>query len=301
VKRRGVACGVWGLLALLVVAGSAAAELSQASKANRSEARSDAAKQLAEVSLPPGATALQSERATTLLEHASFDCRAGAFGGFTPYLNVIRGRRYWQVPQHPVSVEEWVREHAPQGSSLADSGSNPTRSGGTIWFLTYGFGPDQGHIGQRCLTVVIKGRANGAGSAVAAESQATWELTRPKWDYVPSRARLIIVTHTVNGRSKQVTLRDPRRVAKFVQGLNRARASQPSIMHCPKGRPEKWKLVFRSQQAGPVLAQATLSEEACFSLDLRVGGRRGSQLDLNPELWNAFHSLSAQRFGKQHQ
>jgi hypothetical protein len=45
---------------LVVGAGGAVAALPQASKANRSEASSDAAKQLAEVSLPPGATALQA-------------------------------------------------------------------------------------------------------------------------------------------------------------------------------------------------------------------------------------------------
>jgi hypothetical protein len=300
VVRRRVACGVWCLLVLLMVAGSAAAGLSQASKANRSEARGDAGKQLAGVSLPPGAAALQSQRATVLLEHSSFDCRVGAFGGFTPYLNVIRERRYWQVPQDPASVRAWVREHAPSGSTLVDSGSNPTRSGGTIWYLTFDFSPDKGRVAQRCLDVVIKGRANGEGSAVGAESQATWRLTRPSWDYVPSHAGVITVTRTVKERSKQVTLRDPRRVAQFVQGLNRAHVFQPVLVHCPKGRPESWKLMFRDRQASHVLAQATLREEACPSLNLRVGGRRGPLLDITQQLRSAFHSLAAHRFENHH-
>jgi hypothetical protein len=195
---------------------------------------------------------------------------------------------------------DWIRSHAPPGSQLVDSGSNPTRSGGTIWYLTFDFGADHGHVAQRCLVVVVKGRANGEGSAVGAESQATWRLVRPNWDYVPSRAGVITVTHTVRHQSKQVVLRDPRRVTQFVDGLNRSHVFQPVILHCPRARPESWTLVFRARQAGPVLAQATVREEGCSFLTLRVGGRRGPQLLVNRALWSAFKSLAAQRFGNHH-
>jgi hypothetical protein len=282
------------LVVLLVAVGGAAAELSQASKANRSAARRDAAKQLGALSLPPGAGALQSQRARVILEHASFDCRGGAFGGYTPYLNVIRDRRYWEVTQDPASVRSWIRGHVPPRSSLVDSGSTTTRSGGTVWYLTFAFGPYQGRVGQRCLDVVIKRRSSGDGTAVGAVSQATWRLTRPNWDYVPSRARLITVTHRAERRSRRTVLRDPHRVARIVKGLNRARVFQPEILHCPRGRPESWKVVFRGRRAGPVLAEATLGENGCASLRLNVKGRRGPQLVITQELWNALQDIPTQ-------
>lgn len=87
----------------------------------------------------------------------------------------------------------WVRTHPPEGSHVTSSGQARTRSGGPVMYLTFGFAAHRRHVFQRCLGVAVKRRASGGGSAVGAVSEATWVLTRPHWDFVPRRARVVTV------------------------------------------------------------------------------------------------------------
>ena len=175
----------------------------------------------------PGARALHNRRSIALLESASSDCRGGAFGAFTPYSNVIRDQRYRQVSQDPSAVRSWVRGHAPEGSVLVDSRNAPRRSGRVISYVIFDFSADKGMVAQRCLVVAIKGRADGEGSAIGVESQATWRLTRPHWDYVPRRVGVIAATHTIEHRSRRAMITDQRRVAQIATEINGARLSAP--------------------------------------------------------------------------
>jgi hypothetical protein len=264
------------LLVLLLSVAGAAGELSRESRGNRTEARTDVARQLSALSLPPGTTALSSQRARAVLRHFLFTCQGQEF---TPYLNAITQRRYRQVSEDPSSVVSWVRAHAPKGSRLTSSGQTPTRSGGTVWYLTFGFPSDPDHILQRCVGVVVKRRANGS-SGIGVESQATWVLTRPKWDFVPRATRLITVTLDLAGaHSKPVTLTAPRAVKRIVRMINHAEVVQPGLRHCPRGRSESYRMVFRARSTGPALARATANLNGCTSLFLSVRGQRGPILD----------------------
>jgi hypothetical protein len=269
------------LAALVVLAGAAGAagELSHASKANRSEARADAARQLSLVSLPPGAARLDSRRAYFLLRPALFTCR-GRGAGFTPYTNVISRERYRQVPDDPSGVMSWLRAHAPQGSKFVFSGQTTTRTGGTVQTLIFDFPADRGRVVQRCVGVAVKRRASGGGSAVGIVSEATWVLTRPRWDYIPHRVRLVTVTlNLAGGRSRPVTLAESSTVSRIVRLIDRSTAPQPEMFHCPLGLPETYRLVFRARRDGPALARATADLNGCAALWVTVDGRRGPLLD----------------------
>lgn len=250
VRGRRVACGAAGVVVMLAAAAGAGGELSQQSKANRTEARADVAQQLDSLSLPSGATAMDSTAQGSLILREFLFPYVPEEAPF--YVNRLSDEQFWQVPQPPSSLTSWLRAHPPSGSSLVQAGQTTTRSDAPVWYLTFAFPHDPRHVVQRAVQVVVKRKRNGDGSVLGAGSQAVWLLTRPAWDYAPTSARQVTGTRTYAGsRSTPVTFASQQTVSRIVASINRARVLQPEHLHCKKGFPETVRLAFRARDGGP--------------------------------------------------
>src|SRR6202035_3946130 len=122
-RRRGIAAGAFWIAVLLAPAPPAVAALPQASRANRTEAKVVAARQLAAVSLPAGGTSVGVGRGGP----------ARAPGCTSSDTNMVDERGHWRVPEHPASVVRWVRAHAPGRWHRILVQHTNTRAGGILW------------------------------------------------------------------------------------------------------------------------------------------------------------------------
>jgi hypothetical protein len=279
VSRLGVARVAVGLLVFSLVAGGAAGALSRGSRANRSAAKADAARQLGAISLPAGAREVGSDPSAS----STLGGRSGVVR--TAFHNVIDDHRFWRVPGDPVSVESWVKAHAPAGSHLRSTGEvDEVPAVRYVWFT---FPSASARVLERSLAVEVTS-ARGGGTAVRADGVAVWLLTRPKWDLVPRSVRVVTATFGIPGvpgaRSRSVTFSVPHIVGRVVRLINRAVVIQPAFRGCPKAVYETFALAFRARRGGAAIARATVFPTGCRWVRLAVGGRRGLELNNAKEL-----------------
>jgi hypothetical protein len=162
-------------LTMLLVAGVATGTKQD----TRAGAKADAAKQVSELVLPPGAMA------------ASSDPSASAALGERPSVPVtdqkyvIDDFKYWNVPGRAGRVARWIRAYAPANANGSYGGSESNGVFSLGWSFVY-----TPKVTLRSLDVEVA-KAKGGGSAVSADGVAVWVPTRPSWDYIPSSVRLI--------------------------------------------------------------------------------------------------------------
>lgn len=220
--RRAVVALVAGLLVVCGAAVGAIGAVSRATLRNRAEARADAKRQLASVSLPPGAREVAGDRSDHgTLGSCGLACNIN-------YNAQIDDHRFWRVPDAPKSVVSWVRSHPPEGGHLRSSGRYLTAIGKPPdQYVLFDFPPDHGRVFGRSLEVDIAS-AQGGGSALRVDSAAIWLVTRPRWDTIPGSVRLVTARVYFGAAwSRPVTLTSTRQLALMEYLIDGARVRQP--------------------------------------------------------------------------
>lgn len=209
--------------------------------------------------------------------------------------NVVVRHGYWQDPAHPATVVAWVRAHAPARWRTTLIQRTFTAADAPHWYLGLGPPSRPGHVIHRCLFLAIT-RTAGGGSDVSVVSQATWVLTRPRWDLIPRSARVVTVTSVVNGgRARKVTLVASGTVKRIRRLINGSGVVQPGgFASCFfSSATYTYRVVFRAYAGGPTLAAARAVVEGCSSLSLSVDGRPGPPLLDGLGLAELVHSIRA--------
>jgi hypothetical protein len=292
--RRGVSIGIMTtLLAVAATAAMGAAPLAPASKANRAAAGADANHELAELSLPLGATEIASDQSTKRVL-----TRYPPFGPGQASSDLVDDHRYWRVPGSPQSVVNWISAHAPAGSSS---------SGFTLYGLpfstpqvsynAFGFASSAGHVEDRTLAVEVTS-AVGGGSAVRADGEAVWTLTRPAWERIPSDARSVTVRATQGPRisSLPVTLTAPAKLAAIARLLDRLPVRQPAASACPGDDGVGLELSFRAAANSRPVARVDADPEGCEGIGFSIGKRAGPGLAGGGELADLLGRLGGMVF-----
>ncbi len=269
-KRRAVAGLVLGLLG--APAGVSALAAAHGVAVHRQEARSDAATQLAEVSLPPGARPVSRDPSASWSLGKLPWFPTGNRYVLAPSL-VVDNHRFWRVSESPPSVAAWVKAHAPsQSTGNWTSGG----SGSSSFTIAFRFPSDRGVV-ERALVLEVTS-ARGGGSAVRADGVAEWLPVHPTWDRVPGRARVLTERLTfmfTHGRPERATVTAAQKVRRIARLINRAGAIPPRVPPpCPAAT-ERFQLSFRARPGGPVLARATGSPTGCAWIELTIAGRKG--------------------------
>lgn len=285
--QRGVAVVVGGLVVALVAAVSALAAVSGGSQSNHAQARADARQQLAALAVPPGAKQVSQD---TSVHRNLSPC--------PPLCNaeeaVVDDSRFWRVPGDPKSVAAWVSSHAPAGARVRSSGPEPGYQGNyQVWFW---FGGEPGHVVGRSVIVEVA-PAQGGGSAMRADSEAKWIVTRPRWDRIPRSVRVVTVRFLLEGHPSQpVTFTGLQALRPIERLIDHAQVRQPGpLPPCPFQIGQGFSLSFRAHRDGPVLARAAAAFTCPPYMSLNVGGRGGPTFISPWPLWDRLVSMGAVR------
>jgi hypothetical protein len=292
-RRRTLITITVGLLAVATAAAVDAAPLAPASKANRAAARNDAAHELAELSLPSGATATATDPSTD-----GVLARYPPFGPGQTSSDLVDDHRYWRVPGRPQSVVNWITGHAPAGSSSSGfSVDGLPFSTPQVFYGAFGFASSAGHVENRTLAVEVTS-AVGGGSAVRADGEAVWILTRPAWERVPTDARSVTVRATQGPRisSLPITLTAPAKLAAIARLLDRLPVSQPGVSACPSDDGVGLELSFRAAANARPVARVDADTEGCEGIGFSVGKRAGPYLEGGGELADLLGRLGAMAY-----
>ncbi len=252
--------------------------------ANRHVAQQFAARKLATVRLPSGATATATDPSVGhVLRSAA--TRPGIE-------RLIDRHRFWLVPGAPAGVLTWLRHHPPAGTQSDGSGSAGNRSGTYEWFLSFAYRKVPAVLYEAELDVSVAG-ASGGRTAVRADSYAAGMVPRPDWERVPSGVSAINVTvQPSDGRGSYPlgTITQPALLKRLVAAFDSFPIVQPGNMFsCPLSLAASPELHF--QFLSPVGAQlANAAEEVCGGVAFAVGDRSGPALepgvDLTQLLWS---------------
>jgi hypothetical protein len=270
----GVIAVVSGAVGLLVLAAASSA-LWPSATANRLLARLDTKQELALVSLPAEAVPVGSDPSVGRLLARNPPGEEAALS------NLIDARRYWRVPGSPQSVLAWIAAHPPAGGRAVGEGSYPAPHGhGTIFDARYNFRSQRG-ADYRSLTFELT-MATGGGTAVRADGQAIWIMTRPPWERVPPAARAVTVTVAFAGTRERssITLTSARKVQAVAELILRLPVVQPGSYSCGyfyAGAPSL-TLVFRAAANAAPLARFATDDSDCGWLGASIRGRSDQTL-----------------------
>jgi hypothetical protein len=282
--QRGVA-GVVGLVVALLAAAGAQAAVSGATQRNHAQASGDARRQLAAFSAPAGAKQVSQDSSA----HRNLSpCPPLCNGGEA----VIDDSRFWRVPGDPQSVAAWEMAHAPAGARVRSSGPEPGYQGNyQLWFS---FGGDPGHVVGRTIIVEVA-PAKGGGSAMRADSETKWIVTRPRWDRIPKSVRVVTVTFKLEGHpSRPVTFTGLQALRRIKRSIDHAQVRQPGpFPSCPFQISKSFSLSFRARRGGPVLARANPYFTCPSDMSLSVRGRHGPLFISPTKLLNVLVGMGA--------
>lgn len=265
-RRRLLAGVVVAALPVLFFGGGGVAG-AQKPLTSRSKAKAEAARELAELVLPSGATRVSS------------DPSEGSVLGPPPIPTTnqkyaIDDAGFWRVPGKPPAVASWLQTQSPGGADGSFGGSPYHGVSSFGWTFRYSRA-----VVLQALDVEVAPAAGG-GSAVRADGVAVWVPPHPIWDQIPPSVHLVTVWRMVKGRhSGPITLRNARDVQRVVQFLDDAALVPPIVVHgCPKGYPDTFRLLFQAKRPGPVLASSKGTASGCPYMTLTVNGRKGPGL-----------------------
>lgn len=265
--------------AAAIALGSAAAPTTAS---NQAAARHDVRVLLAEVIVPSGASRL-----------GGGPPGAGAIDNPSPQQgtpDLADAHAWWRVSASVASIIAFEQAHPPGGSYLDGHGGGSSTAGGgrshSIWsYVTFAFPARPGVLESRAVIVKVAATASGR-SAVRADAEDVWEVTRPASERVPAGVREIDVTRRAPGRapafSAKVTA--PARVREIVALIDALPIVQPGVLACPMMPAGGQSVTFSFRAAGgAVLAQASQPvvagpATACDAMSFVVAGRRQTPL-----------------------
>jgi hypothetical protein len=276
---------VVAMLAALSI-GFAAAFAAQASGGiadNDRAARADAPRLLAALAVPPGATPVSADPSRSKVLGASPSRPA------TPAL--VDVHKFWRVPGDPQSALNWIQSHPPSPHHDT-TGRTLTSTGGESAWDGYSFSPIPGTLSSR-VVIVSAARATGGGTALRADAQVIWVVTRPAWERLPSGIREVTITahHPGKPASATVTVTRMSKVRKIVALIDALPAFQPGAFACPADFGSSVELDFRHTPGAAPLAIATADGSGCGGVTFRLRGHRGPPLAGGPGLIRRLSSL----------
>lgn len=273
------------LLATLSI-GSAAALAAQASggtASNERAARHDAPRLLAALAVPPGASPASGDPSRSKVLGASPSRPA------TPALFDVHA--FWRVPGDPQAALNWIQSHPPSPNHDT-TGRTLTRTGAESAWDGYSFSPIPGVLSSRAV-IVSAARATGGGTALRADAQVMWVVTRPAWERIPAGIREVTITAHRPGKpaSAAITVTVGNRVRRIVALVDALPADQPGAVACPNDVGPEVQVAFRHTPGAAPLVSVTADGSGCGGVTFRLRGRRGPPLAGGPGLIRRLSSL----------
>lgn len=287
-RRSAAALG--GLIAALSIGAVVSLSVADAGGAganagDQRAAQLEAARALAELTLPAGAVRSATDPSGGALT-------AAALAPSTPRL--IDRHEFSRVPGSPQAVVAWVGTHRPAGTQVTATGSG-SGPHGALELTQLSFTRVDAGVESSALVVAATSLRSG-WSAVRVDVQAVWLLVRPAWATVPSqvRAATIIVQRLGGLPGRPVAVTAPAEVRRIARLVNRLPVSQRdgAAISCPVDRGPIVRVAFyrRSGDRTPV-AVATADGSGCGMVALKVHGRTAPALAGGPRLIRALGRL----------
>ena len=269
------------LLAAVALAGggravdwTSVAPLSAAARgrANRQAAGRDAARLLARIVLPAGATP------------SPVDPTGGAHSlsgpGEAPAgVKLIDRHTWWTVPAAASEVVAFLERRPPSGSRLQTTQA----TGGQTDLLGFAL-PPVGHVlGLRDVVVTFV-PLSGGRTDVRVDAEVQWIVPRPSGERIPRSVGVLEVSVGPPGSapSTRVIVVNRARVWQIASDINGLEITQAGVWNCPYWSPDApvVTFTFRRDPDGPVvaraseLAAATEPTTPCDPMTLTIEGRR---------------------------
>jgi hypothetical protein len=241
-------------------------------RANRRAAGRDAARLLAGVVLPAGATPspVNPTGGAHWLSQPG-DAPAG--------VKLIDRHAWWTVPAAESEVGAFVQRHPPRGSRLQTTQS----SGGQTDLLAFALPPVAHVLGLRNVVVTFVALSRGR-TAVRVDAEVQWSVPRPSAERIPRSVRVLEVSVGPPGSapSTRVIVVNRARVWRIASDINALEITQPGVWNCPSWSPDApvVTFTFRHDLDGAVvaraseLAAATEPTTPCDPMTLTIEGRR---------------------------
>jgi hypothetical protein len=286
--RRAFAIGF--AVALLALA-PAAIGAGSSTSANRRAARTAAARLLAAVRLPAGASQAGGDPS----KPAVLGSPPGA--PLTPAL--VDEHSFWRIPEPEANVLDWVQHHPPARGRQNEGGFSGSFFGpnsGTGW-VGFRFAPVKGVLYSRELTVEVA-PASSTVTAVRVDAQVVWYVNRPASDRVPAGIRTVTVIDRPLGEppSEPETVSAAGEVRRVVSYVNQLPPAQPGVIACPDDRGPDVELDFNKAASATPAAIAIADGSGCGFVTLRVSGHQQPALTGGPQLIKWLGSLLGRAF-----
>jgi hypothetical protein len=283
VRGRRTAAGC--VIALLALA-SVAIAVSPAS--NRARGRTEAARLLRLIELPPGAVASASDPAGNHLSQPGLD-------ELTP--NLLDAHAWWTVPGNSATILAYVAAHLPAGAKLSSTGGSSGPNTVPVVADTFALAPIRGVLSQRILAVTVV-QLTSTTAAVRTDGETVWITPRPAWERIPAGVRSVSITASgpVN-RGLQGPVSAPQvitgaRARRLVTFINDLEVVQPGVIACPALMAGSVNLGFVGA-GGNVLARAVEVPSGCALVGLTIGRRIGDDLNDYPSVSGELERLGA--------
>jgi hypothetical protein len=235
----------------------------------RSKAIADARKRLRSFAPPPG-----SHRVGSLPKSLHLN---GPFSrpGSPRYVDV---HAFWVSSGSVDSMRDYLAGHTPPGADHSISGEMGSRTGIYRWDYGYAWPelPDVADL--RELTVGVVARPGG-GSALRADSQATWIEPRPVDEQIPSGVAYLEATETLEGHGTRVvgtaSAAKIEAVSRLVDGFGIVQNNGGVECGAIPSERVTLKAAFRASPGGPVLAETEqrLPVGYCDFIGLTIGDK----------------------------
>jgi hypothetical protein len=277
---------VWVIAVLAAVAVAAGAALAAQVPTSKSSARVAARRILGALRLPAGASRAQANPGPPSLGKPPFVAA-------TP--NLVDVHEFWRVPGAPRSVLNWITKHPPSGSKAFESGAIGDNGSVVSQFVGFSFLRSSRDRDPSETLLVTVGAARGGGTAVRADAQAVWLLTRPASERVPAGVHAIAVSESrFSGQPPgRWTVTDASRVKRVVAILDRLPAAQPGPAACPADAgPFVTLELATAAKHGRRLATAYVDGGGCRRVGLVIRGHREHPLQGNPRLLGQLSSAT---------
>jgi hypothetical protein len=289
-----------GLLAAAIALALATVGLASGSSAAnhapnkvRTKAIADARGRLRTFVPPPG-----SHRVSSLPKSLHLN---GPFSrpGSPRYVDV---HAFWVSSASVGSVRDYLAGHTPPGADHSISGSSGGRTGTYRWDYGYAW-PELPNVADlRELTVGVVARPGG-GSALRADSQATWIEPRPKDERIPGGVGYLEATESLEGHGTRMvgtaSAAKIEAVTSLVDGFGIVQSNGGVECGLIPSERVTLKAAFRASPGGPVLAETEqrLPAGYCDFIGLTIGGKKGRELyDEGGALTKSLQNLLARKY-----